>query len=111
MKYGRSAAFGLILALITSTASAADMWSALGKVTAVMPYDDGSIHVWADMSRADPAGCGGDRYIVPAANSNVKETYAALLTAFTSGKQVRFYVWGATCAAGNPTVRLAEVRD
>jgi hypothetical protein len=89
----------------------ADVWTEYGRVTAVMYLDDGTLHVWADMPRADPGGCGGDRYIFPATNANIKEAYASILMAFGAGKRARFYLWSSPCTLGNPSARLVEIRD
>jgi hypothetical protein len=105
----------LLKALLTAVAlcgvqsnSWADAWSDYGKILGVMYYDDGTLQVWADMPRLDPAGCGGDRYIFPAANPRIKESYASLLMAYAAGKSIRLLV-RSTCAPGNPSVRVVEV--
>lgn len=87
----------------------ADEWTQYGTVTSVMYYDDGTVHIWADMPRVDPGACGGNRYIIPSTNTNKKEAYASLLLAFATGSPVRLYVWTTPCTSGNPSIRAVQV--
>lgn len=88
-------------------------WSGVGKITGIMYYEDGSIHVWSDMVRHDPLSCGGgigDRYIVSASNSIKTETYTALLAAYAAQRNVRFHIDTQVCTSSNPTIRVVELR-
>ena len=95
------------LFLISVKASAG--WTEYGTIRAVMPYDDGTIHVWANMPRHDPASCGNDRYIMATDKSNKKETLSIALAALAAKLNVRLLIDN-SCTSNNPTLRAIELR-
>ena len=107
---GLSISLAFVLLIFSGIATAADVWSGFGRVTGLMYYDNKNLHIWADMPRADPYGCGGDRYVMPATSPVIKETYAGFMLAFATAKTIRIYVLDQPCTDGNPTIRVMEVR-
>lgn len=83
-------------------------WSEYGQIVSVMPYDNGNLHIWANMTRYDPGSCGNDRYVMPANNQNIKESLSVALTALTTKQKVRFLVDG-ICTQGNPTLMDIQI--
>ena len=85
-------------------------WTSYGQIVAVMPYEDGSLHVWANMTRHDPNGCGNDRYVMSENNRHLIESLSVALTALNTKKTVRFLIDDVSCTYGNPTLRAIEFR-
>ncbi len=101
----------IAIVLVIASGPAVAGWSSFGNISAVMPYEDGNLHVWADMQRYDPNSCGNERYIMPASMSaNIKETLSVALTSLTAKLKVRFLIDSSSCTGGNPTLKAIELR-
>jgi len=107
MKTAYLSCLALALSLCMSASSMADIWTDKGHVTAVMQFDNGNIHFWTDFPRGDISGCGGDRYVIAAANTTIKQNYASLIVALNSQRLIRVYIIPG-CLDGNPIVRVIE---
>lgn len=98
----------LVLVLISSTASAGFVNKQ--KLKYVSSGIDGSVSFRTTSGIHNPAGCPAADVYVVSPEFNPKGALAVLLSAYTSGSIVRFYVDPNTCAPNNrPVVRAVAI--
>lgn len=106
----------MIILMVTTTPVLSDTWSSNVTLTSLQPlteWSGGAIRI-QPTTATNPAGCSNTSYYDFTYDSGTQETrspvVAAIYTAFTTGKQIKFYIDGDKCSpAGSPIVRGALV--
>ena len=87
----RSTLWGALISILSSTACYAGAYTAWATPTRIDVVTNQGIMVYGAFG--NPDGCNyGDQFFVYFSNTQYKEMYAQILTAFSTGKQISVYV-------------------
>ena len=107
MKISVKKTIGLLLLLIVNVVHAGGGSNWLS-ITQIYSYKSGVVRVFISPSHQDPDQCGSAGHVHIAANAD-KNMYSTVLTAFTTGKQVSFYMSGCLTESGNSAPEVTRV--